>query len=214
VSSRITTETEERIVTGPGDGTLQFDRPLGYSHAGGGDYSGEVANLSRNVIIESADPAVQRGHTMYHANSTGSMSYAEFRHLGKEGVLGRYTLHFHLVAETMRGTSVIGASFWDSGNRWLTIHGTNYLVVRDCVGYQSIGHGFFLEDGSEVYNVLDRNLGVQAFLGQPLPNQVLPFDHNEGACFWWPTPQYFQAQRGRRGRSVWIPFRRREQSGF
>jgi hypothetical protein len=122
---------------------------------------------------------------MYHVNSTGSVSYTEFRHLGKEGVLGRYALHFHLAAETMRGASVIGASFWDSGNRWLTIHGTNYLVVRDCVGYQSIGHGFFLEDGTEVFNVLDRNLGVQAFAGKPLPEQVLPFDHNEGACFWW-----------------------------
>jgi hypothetical protein len=30
-------------------------------------------------------------------------------------------------------------------------------VVRDCVGYRSVGHGFFLEDGTEVYNVLDRN---------------------------------------------------------
>lgn len=87
----------------------------------------------------------------------------EFRHLGKEGVLGRYSLHFHLCGDTMRGASVIGASIWDSGNRWIMIHGTNYLIVRDCVGYRSQGHGFFLEDGTEVYNVLDRNLAVQAF---------------------------------------------------
>ncbi len=53
------------------------------------------------------------------------------------------------------------------------------------MGYQSVGHGFFLEDGTEVYNVLDRNLAVQAFLGQKLPDQVLPFDENEGAGFWW-----------------------------
>src|SRR5262249_13720371 len=65
------------------------------------------------------------------------------------------------------------------------IHGTNYLVVRDCVGYQSIGHGFYLEDGTEVYNFLDRNLAVQALRGKPLPQQALPFDHNEGAGFWW-----------------------------
>ena len=127
-----------------------------------GDYRGEVANLSRNVVVESADPDGVRGHTMYHRDSAGSISYAEFRHLGKEGVLGRYSLHFHLVGDTMRGSSVVGASIWDSGNRWITIHGTNYLVVRDCVGYQSVGHGFFLEDGTEVYNVLDRNLAVQA----------------------------------------------------
>jgi hypothetical protein len=80
---------------------------------------------------------------------------------------------------------VIGASIWDSGNRWITIHGTNYLVVRDCVGYRSIGHGYFLEDGTEVDNILDHNLAVQACEGKPLPGQSLPFDHNEGAGFWW-----------------------------
>jgi hypothetical protein len=85
----------------------------------------------------------------------------------------------------MRGSSVIGASIWDSGNRWITIHGTNDLVVRDCVGYRSVGHGFYLEDGSESYNVLDRNLAVQALAGKPLPGQFLPFDRNDGAGFWW-----------------------------
>src|SRR5581483_5729050 len=108
-----------------------------------------------------------------------------FRHLGKSGVLGRYSLHFHLCGDTMRGSSVVGASIWDSGNRWLTIHGTSYLVVRDCVGYQSLGHGFFLEDGTEVFNVLDRNLAVQAYSTKPLPEQMLPFDHNDGSGFWW-----------------------------
>jgi hypothetical protein len=122
---------------------------------------------------------------MYHRGSAGSISYAEFRHLGKPGVLGRYSLHFHLVGDTMRGSSVVGASIWDSGNRWLTIHGTNYLVVRDCVGYQSQGHGYFLEDGTEVFNVLDRNLAVQAFTTDPLPKQVIPFDKNDGSGFWW-----------------------------
>jgi hypothetical protein len=98
---------------------------------------------------------------------------------------GRYALHYHLCRDTMRGSSVIGASIWDSDNRWLTVHGTEYLVVRDCVGYKSIGHGFFLEDGTEVYNVFDRNLAVRAEEGRPLPGQMLPFDKNEGAGFWW-----------------------------
>jgi G8 domain len=177
--------TEVRRV-GKIDGTtLTLDRPLDHPHRGSGLFRSEVANLSRNVIVESADPKGIRGHTMYHRHSAGSISYAEFRHLGKQAVLGRYSIHYHLVGDTMRGSSVIGASIWDSHNRWITIHGTNYLVVRDCVGYQSIGHGFFLEDGSEVYNVLDRNLGVQAYRGKPLPKQVLTFDPNDGAAFWW-----------------------------
>ena len=63
--------------------------------------------------------------------------------------------------------------------------GTDYLLVRDCVGYQSVGHGFFLEDATEQYNVFDRNLAVQAYRGKRLPKQVLPFDPNDGAGFWW-----------------------------
>ncbi|MEA3211762.1 MAG: hypothetical protein QOE70_4819 [Chthoniobacter sp.] len=184
-SVRDNTQTEERIIRGIEGTKATLDQPLAFEHLGDGAYRGEVANLSRNVIVESADPAKARGHTMYHRGSAGSISYAEFRHLGKEGVLGRYSIHFHLVRDTMRGASVIGASIWDSGNRWITIHGTDYLVVRDCVGYQSVGHGFFLEDGTEVFNVLDHNLAVQACAGKPLPKQVLPFDHNDGAGFWW-----------------------------
>ena len=184
-SVKDSTQTEERIVRQVDGKVLTLDEPLRYLHAGREDYRADVANLSRNVVIESADPEGLRGHTMYHRNSAGSISYAEFRHLGKKGVLGRYSLHYHLCRDTMRGSSVIGASFWDSDNRWLTIHGTEYLVVRDCVGYRSKGHGFFCEDGTEVYNVFDRNFAVQAFNAKPLPKQVIPFDKNDGAGFWW-----------------------------
>ncbi|MGP0066172.1 MAG: G8 domain-containing protein [Isosphaeraceae bacterium] len=178
-------ETEERVIRAIDDRTLTIDAPLGFSHTARDVYRGEVALLSRNVVVESAAPAGVRGHTMYHRDSSGSISYAEFRHLGKAGKLGKYSLHFHRVGDTMRGASVIGASIWDSDNRWITIHGTNGLVVRDCVGYQALGHGFFLEDGSEVDNILDGNLAVQALQAKPLPDQILAFDRNEGAGFWW-----------------------------
>jgi hypothetical protein len=177
--------TESRVIKAIDGLQITLDKALEHDHRGAGDFRAAVANLSRNVIVESADPNGVRGHTMYHRGSAGAISYAEFRHLGKENVLGRYAIHFHLCGDTMRGSYVQGASVWDSHNRWVTIHGTNYLVVRDCVGYQSIGHGFFLEDGTEVYNVLDRNLAVQSYIGKRLPKQILPFDANEGAGFWW-----------------------------
>jgi hypothetical protein len=177
--------TEERTITAIDGAKLTLNEPLKMAHLGAGDYRAEVANLSRNVVVESADPAGVRGHTMYHKGSAGSLSYTEFRHLGKKDVLGKYALHFHLCRDTMRGSSVVGNSIWDSHNRWLTIHGTDYLVARDNVGYKSVGHGFFLEDGTEVYNVLDRNLAVGAVKGKRLPKQVLPFDGNDGAGFWW-----------------------------
>jgi hypothetical protein len=184
-SVRTSPQTEERTIRAIDGTRVTLDAPLAYAHAGTGKYRGEVANLSRNVIVESADPAGARGHTMYHRHSSGSISFTEFRHLGKTGNLGKYSLHFHRVGDTMRGSSVVGASIWDSGNRWITIHGTNSLCIRDCVGYRSVGHGFFLEDGTEVDNILDGNLAVQACEGSPLPGQILPFDRNEGAGFWW-----------------------------
>lgn len=177
--------TEEAVIKSIDGTNITLEPPLKHAHSGAGDYRSEVANLSRNVIVESANPDGLRGHTMYHRKSAGSISYAEFRHLGKEGVLGRYSIHFHLCGDTMRGSSVIGASIHHSKNRWITIHGTSYLVVRDCVGYKSVGHGYFLEDGTEVYNFLDRNLACQAVNGKPLPKQMLPFDKNDGAGFWW-----------------------------
>lgn len=178
-------QTEERVLSRVEADRVEFDQPLGYAHHGDGEFRAEIANLSRNVIVESADPAGIRGHTMYHKDSAGSIQYAEFRHLGKKGLLGRYAIHYHLCRESMRGSAVIGAAIWDSHNRWLTIHGTEHLVVRDCVGYRSLGHGFFLEDGTETRNVLDRNLAVRAENGAPLPGQLLPFDKNDGAGYWW-----------------------------
>ena len=177
--------TEERYVTRIEGQTIQLDKALDFEHTASDAGRCEAANLSRNIVIESADPKGVRGHTMYHRNSTGSISYAEFRHLGKRNVLGKYPIHFHLVRDGMRGGGVTGASIWDSENRFMAIHGTDYLLIRDCVGFQCVGHGYFLEDGSEQYNILDRNLGVQALKGKRLPNQVLTFDENEGAGFWW-----------------------------
>jgi hypothetical protein len=177
--------TEERVITKIDGSTVAFDQPLAYAHFGEGIMRSEVALLSHNVIVESAEPEGVRGHTMYHRDSSGGISYAEFRHLGKRGVLGKYAIHFHLVRDTMRGSGVTGASVWDSDNRWITVHGTDHLLVRDCVGYRSRGHGFFLEDATEQWNVFDRNLAVQAIAAKRLPKQILGFDANDGAGFWW-----------------------------
>ena len=162
------------------------DAPLDRDHTATGPYRGEVALLSRNVVVESADPDGVRGHTMYHRHSAGSISYAEFRHLGKAGKLGKYSLHFHRVGDTMRGSSVIGASIWDSGNRWITIHGTNGLVVRDCVGYR-VHRPRLLPGGRDRGRQHPRRKpgrpGVSG--GAVAATRPSPFDRNEGAGFWW-----------------------------
>lgn len=186
---RDVSQSEERMIKAVEGQMLTLDRPLAYDHVAPDEFRGEVANLSRNVVIESADAdtdgGARRGHTMVHPHSHAEFASAEFRQLGKPGVLGRYAVHFHSAGDSLRGSSVVGCSIWDSANRFITVHGTNYLVIRDNVGYRCLGHGFFLEDGTEVYNVFDRNLAVQALRTAPLPGQILPFDKNDGAGFWW-----------------------------
>ncbi len=178
-------QTEARQIKALQGTEIELDGPLEFDHQGVETTRGEVADLSRNVVIESADLGAGRGHVMFHRGSRAAISHVEFRHLGKVDRLGRYPLHFHQAGDTMRGSSVVGSSIWDGGNRWITIHGTNRLVVRDCVGFRSVGHGFFLEDGTEVDNILDGCLAVQACHGKPPQGQALPFDRNEGAGFWW-----------------------------
>lgn len=180
-------QSETRTIASIEGMRIKLDKPLAGDHIAAGAEVTEAADLSRNVIIESADagPRGVRGHTMYTHGATGGISYAEFRHLGKKNVLGKYPIHFHHVRDSMRGSAVLGASIWDSQNRFIAIHGTDYLLVRDCVGYGCIGHGFFLEDATEEYNILDRNLAVGAQRGKALHDQVLDFDDNEGAGFWW-----------------------------
>ena len=187
------TEVRKIVKTGRKDFTggypLQLDKPLTFAHFADESFQAEVANLTRNVVVESAEPDGIRGHTMFHKHSAGSISYAEFRHLGKRDELGRYSIHFHLCGETMRGSSIIGASIWDSHNRWITIHGTDALVIRDCVGFKSVGHGYFLEDGTEVNNILDHNLAALVLPAKTQKDQVVPFDLNRGAGFWWANCQ-------------------------
>ena len=58
------TETEQRIIKGIDKDGLEvvLDAPLTFRHAAFENRRGEVANLSRNAIIESADPDGARAH--------------------------------------------------------------------------------------------------------------------------------------------------------
>ena len=65
-----------------------------------------------------------------------------------------------MAGETMRGSYFKGASIWGSGNRFITVHSTQYVTLTCNVGYNAVGHGFFLETGDEVFVTLDHNLGI------------------------------------------------------
>jgi hypothetical protein len=89
----------------------------------------------------------------------------EFRQLGQGGLLGRYAVHFHMDRRVPADTFVKDCSMDESMTRWITIHGSQNILIARNVGWKSIGHGFFIEDGTETDNKLYANLGVLARAG-------------------------------------------------
>ena len=51
------------------------------------------------------------------------------------------------------------------------------ILVQDVVGYNTFGHGFFIEDGIEENNVIEHNLGILV-----KPGIILPTDRSDAAC--------------------------------
>ena len=89
----------------------------------------------------------------------------EFHQLGQGGLLGRYAVHFHMARKVPADTFVKDSSISESMTRWVTIHGTQNALIARNVGWKSIGHGFYIEDGTETDNKIYANLGVLARAG-------------------------------------------------
>lgn len=73
-------------------------------------------------------------------------------------------LHLHAVTEEggvgdVSQVSILGVSVHHSFNRGINIHGGRGATVNGSTIYKSMGHAFFLEDGSETSNVFVGNLG-------------------------------------------------------
>jgi hypothetical protein len=64
----------------------------------------------------------------------------------------------------------------------MAVHDTDGLIIKDCIGYNGVGHGFFLEDGDETGNVFAHNLGVLVKVGTLRSSDQSP------AVFWTSNP--------------------------
>jgi cell migration-inducing and hyaluronan-binding protein len=107
----------------------------------------------------------------------------ELHFMGQKGLMARYPMHWHLMGP-VDGQYFAGSSVWKSFNRCVTVHGTNNARVADNVCYDNLGHGYFLEDGSETGNLLEGNLGLGT---HATAEGVLPTDAN-AATFWITNP--------------------------
>jgi hypothetical protein len=84
-----------------------------------------------------------------------------FYQLGQGGRMGHYPVHFHMAKSTdYTNAFVKDSSIWDSLTRYATLHGSHDVTLARNVGFLSVGHGYYLEDGSEINNLLCQNLAV------------------------------------------------------
>uniref|UniRef100_A0AAR2JPF5 G8 domain-containing protein n=1 Tax=Pygocentrus nattereri TaxID=42514 RepID=A0AAR2JPF5_PYGNA len=173
-----------------------------FTHMGeivdGVDMRAEVALLSRNILVQGE---MERscyaknwcqyfshdtfgGHIKILGNFTSvHLSQVELKHMGQQAVRGSYPIHFHLCGDVdqqggyNQPTYLDSLSIHHSFSRCVTIHATNGLLVRDTVGYDALGHCFFLEDGIEQRNTFFHNLGLVT-----KPGTLLPTDRNDTMC--------------------------------
>ncbi len=134
-----------------------------------------VALLSRSIRIVSAGekldedfPAEATGYYFggYTVVRQGVRSLhlqgVEFHQLGQGGRIGHYPVHFHMARRVPADTVIADCSIHDSNTRWVTLHSTQGVTLQRKVGYKSIGHGFYLEDGTETDNRFISNIGILA----------------------------------------------------
>ncbi|XP_066283940.1 inactive cell surface hyaluronidase CEMIP2-like [Branchiostoma lanceolatum] len=161
------------------------------------DLRGEVGLLTRNIKFQGEvedscygdnrcqffDFDTYGGHLkILKGFKNVHLSGIEFTRMGQQ-ILGRYPVHFHMTGDVdevgcySRPTYVRELSIHHCFSRCVTIHGTNGLLVQDTVGYETLGHCYFLEDGAEQRNVLDHNLGLSTRYGT-----LLPTDRDADMC--------------------------------
>ena len=106
------------------------------------------------------------GHTVIRQGfQSAQIQGVEFYQMGEGGRIMHYPVHFHMARQTPATTYVADSTVYDSMTRWYTLHGTQGVTLARNVGFLSIGHGYYLEDGSETGNKLYANLGVLARAG-------------------------------------------------
>jgi hypothetical protein len=161
-------ETEERVLTAVSGKTVTLDRPLAFRHHGtlqtvAGrvvDERAEIGVLDRRIVVRGQNSQGSHfgGQVMLGMEAIGRFHGVEFTGLGQLGRLGRYPLHFHLLADLGAQSAVERCSFHHNFQRHLVLHQTDGVLVSDNVAYDTIGSAFFLEDGKETGNRFLRNL--------------------------------------------------------
>ncbi len=122
----------------------------------------EVALLRRNIVIRgeaTSSAGGFGGHLMVMDSAKARIENVELTRMGQLKKLKRYPIHFHMQGDNGDGSYVKNTVMQKNFNRCITVHGTGKLLLESNVGYDTVGHCYFMEDGSEAGNTLKNNLG-------------------------------------------------------
>ena len=190
-------QAETAVVIARTGTRLTLAEPLRWQHWCGTDTFGrrqitscaEVGLLTHNITIQ-GDAASEAtgigGHMMFMPDTTVRLRAVRLHRMGQRSVLARYPVHWHHAGDVGRRGWIRDSSIERSFNRFVTIHGTHGVTVRGVVGYDTIGHGFYLEDGIETGNKLIGNLAV--LVRRPVDGEALTPSDEKASAFWISNP--------------------------
>ncbi len=186
---------EERTITAITGKSVTLNAALKYEHYCGtstfGAKSitecGEVGLATRNIVIKgdaSSQTSSFGGHVMVMKNSSAKIDGVEFLNMGQKDALARYPFHWHLTGDAT-GQYIANSSIIHSYNRFISVHGTHNARVAGNFAYDTIGHGFYVEDGIETGNVIEDNLGALVRNGV---NELPTPSDSQASVFWISNP--------------------------
>ncbi|HEV2098169.1 MAG TPA: hypothetical protein VGR45_04510, partial [Stellaceae bacterium] len=141
-----------------------------------------VALLTRNIRIVSGGDTVGQtfgsmpanywfgGHTIFRQGfQQVQVDGVELQYLGQGGKIGHYPIHFHKTRLVPINTTTPAMTTYikdsavnESMTRWYVLHSTQGVTLQRNVGFKSIGHGYYLEDGTETDNNFYADIGIMA----------------------------------------------------
>lgn len=173
-------------ITSSVDGSIDFSTSIDMPTPASDDenFATEIALLSRNIAFES-DSASSGGHLMVlKTSSEQRIEGVAFKGFGQEGVPDRFPINFHMAGESLN-SRISRNVIRDSHQRCIVLSGTSKLKVLENVSYNTKGHCYVLQDGSEENNILYRNLGA---LTTPLANVIDGESDYDPATFYITNP--------------------------
>ncbi len=161
------------------------------------DERAAVGNLTRNIVIQSADDAPWQNEgfgaqVMAMQGAVLKLDGVELRRMGQLGRERRYPIHWHMLSYNEAGAElgdvagqfVRNSSIHTSKNRCVVIHGTNGVTFANNICYDITGHAVFLEDAVERRNIIENNLVLRVRAPEASKRFL---EHDEQASGFWLT---------------------------